>query len=71
MKIGQVAKFDAALLPADESLPPEAEWQGHPALVEIVELHDDKGPVITYRRDDHATDDLGRDLPREGRDGPE
>ena len=59
---GRRVKWDAALV--GESPPLDIDPTTHPGCIEVIELNEGELPRTVYRRDDHATDDHGRTLPR-------
>ena len=58
-----LVKWDAALV--GEHPPTHlADPSSHPGCIEVIALDEGQPPVILYRREDHATDDNGRTVPR-------
>ena len=59
---GRLVKWEAALV--GENPPLDIDPTTHPGCIEVIELNEGALPKTVYRRDDHATDDHGRTLPR-------
>lgn len=57
-----LVKWDAAVV--GEEPPADIDPTTHPGCIEVIELDEGQKPRTIYRRDDHATDDLGRTIPR-------
>lgn len=62
---GRLIKWDAAVT---GDTPPHVEINEdpsvHPGCIEVIEMHEGELPRTVYRRDDDATDDSRRPVPR-------
>jgi hypothetical protein len=59
---GTLVKWDASIV--GETPPQGIDPTTHPGCIEVVELNEGQAPRTVYRREDHATVDLGRTVPR-------
>lgn len=64
---GRLVKWDAAIV--GENPPLDIDPTTHPGCIEVIEMNEGELPKTIYRRDDHATDDLGSTISGQGRDG--